>query len=174
MRRIKDFDKVEAYGDRVEFPPAGGYVALITGVRDVADKEYLECLIDINEGDFKGFYTTWYKQSGNWLLRGYNSYKETAKRAFKGFITSVTESNKGFTWDWDEQDLKGKQVGIILREEEYINKDGEVASSLKIYGFRSVDAIRKGNFKVPSKKTVEPPKKATQSVSLTDLDDIQF
>lgn len=174
MKRISDFENVQVF-DSVEFPKAGGYIGVIVNARDVPEKEYLELLVDINEGDFKGFYKSWYDNTGNWLLRGYCSYKKTAVRIFKGFITSVEESNKGFTWDWDESKLIGKKVGIVMREEQYIKNDGTVGESTKIHSYRSTDAIHKGNFKVPEKKYVEAPKTSVAPLAHdTSLDDIQF
>lgn len=176
MKRIENFDQIESYGeDRVEFPKPGGYIGVIRGVSDHEDKEYLELLVDITEGEYKDFYANWYNNTGKWILRGYASYRPTAVKMFKSFTTSVEHSNSGYKWDFDETKLKGKKVGFILKEEEYIKDDNTVGTSLKIHGFRSVDTIRKGNFSVPEKKTVTPPVQVTPVVRPNrDLDDIQF
>lgn len=176
MKRISDFENVQVF-DSVEFPKAGGYIGVIVNARDVPDKEYLELLVDINDGDFKGFYKNWYDNTGKWLLRGYCSYKTTAVRIFKGFITSVEESNRGYKWDWDESTLINKKVGIILREEQYIKNDGSVGESVKINSYRSTDAIRKGEFKVPEKKLVEQQTASVTpfaNTAVSSLDDIAF
>lgn len=181
MKRIEGFNEVEAFGaSTFDFPKPNGYVAVIKNARDVKDREYLELLIDIAEGEYAGFYQDYYEANQKWLLRSYCSYKETALKAFKGFTTSVDNSNAGFDWEshWDENKLKGKKVGIILREEEYLRDDGSVGNSLKIYGFRSADTIRKGNFKIPPKKELSVDEKRTTGVNKTfskvNLDDIQF
>lgn len=182
MIPIKDFDKIETRRS-IDFPPVGGYVAIIKNVRDVQEKKYLECLIDIAEGEFKDFYQKEYEFSTKWRLRGFISYNqdyEWALKNFKGFTTSVEHSNPGYTWDWDEKKLKGKKVGIITREEEYLRDDGNVGISYKIFTFRSIDEIRKGNFKVPPRKTLTQDKPQatiparTSSFDLSALDDLQF
>lgn len=179
MRPIEGFEKVEARRE-VEYPPVGGYVAIIKNVRDVPDKKYLECLLDIHEGVFKGFYQKDYEATTKWKLRGfigYNSDYDWAIRNFKGFTTSVENSNPGYKWDWDESKLKGKLVGIITREEEYERDDGTVGTSNRVYGYRSADEIRKGNFKVPPKKMLKNKPQATQEIKTFDvnsLDDLQF
>ena len=175
MKRISDFDKIEV-GSRVEFPKAGGYIGVIMAAKDVPNREYLELLVDIADGEYKNFYRSWYDNTGTWLLRGYCSYKSTALKPFKGFTKSVEESNKGYVWDFDESTLVGKKVGIILREEQYEKADGTIGDSLKIYGWRNVDVIHKGNFKVPEKLVIEPKPKTTttKAVDLSGLNDIQF
>lgn len=69
----------------------------------------------------------------------------------KGFITSIEESNQNFTWNWDEQSLKGCYFGGIFREEEF-ETNGEIKTSVKLWQVRSVKNIQEGNFEIPAKK----------------------
>ena len=82
------------------------------------------------------------------------SYKDTALSFFKGTITSIEKSNKGYTWDNDETKLKGKKIGLVLYEEEYVKNDGSVGVRMKVDKAHSVDAIKKGDFEVPERKCV--------------------
>ena len=172
MRRI-NLDDVQAFGDRITFPPAGGYIGIIRNARNNEAKEYLEMLIDIDDGEFKDFYRKRYDATGKWLLRAYCSYKPTALRRFKNFVTSINASNPGLGFqesNYDEKTLIGKRVGMTLREEEYIRKDGEVGESLKIYIWHTIEAIEKGDFKVLEKLKVDlPEEKPQQSISLDDI-----
>ena len=52
---------------------------------------------------------------------------------FKGFIKSVEESNPGYVWNWDESTLKGKKVGLILQEEEFVPTGGAHAGELRTH-----------------------------------------
>ena len=130
---------------------AGGYIAKIGKVEDFPDKEYLKIEYDIAEGEFKDYYTELYVSKGFWGGTFFRSYKNTALSFFKSFVTSVENSNKGFVWTSNEQQLVGKLMGIVLGEELNPNKsDG--STRLYVDQVRSVDSIRKGDYKVPPVK----------------------
>ena len=149
-----------------EFKPfarvdAGGYVCGICAVEDVPDKEYLKITYDIIEGDLKAHYTNLKKDKGWDLPMFIASYKDSALSFFKGTITSIEKSNKGYTWDNDETKLKGKKIGLVLYEEEYVKNDGSIGVRMKVDKAHSIDAIKKGDFEVPERKCVN------QSVNTT-------
>ena len=149
-----------------EFKPfarvdAGGYVCGICAVEDVPDKEYLKITYDIIEGDLKAHYTNLKKEKGWDLPMFIASYKDSALSFFKGTITSIEKSNKGYTWDNDETKLKGKKIGLVLYEEEYVKNDGSIGVRMKVDKAHSIDAIKKGDFEVPERKCV------SQSVNTT-------
>ena len=58
-----------------------------------------------------------------------------ANQRLKGFITSVEDSNSGYKFTWDEKTLKGKSVGGVFGNEEYLAQDGTVkmATRLRYY-----------------------------------------
>ncbi len=175
MIRI-DLDDVQAFGERVEFPPANGYIGIIRNVRNNEEKEYIEMLVDIAEGPYKDFYRKRYEATGRWLLRAYCSYKPKALRSFKNFVSSINASNPGLDFqtdkNTDELTLIARRVGMTLREEEYIRRDGEIGTSLKPFLWHSIEAIEKGNFKIPEKLKVEKIDEAPQNN--ISLDDIAF
>ena len=73
----------------------------------------------------------------------------------KAFITSVENSNNGFTYNWDKDvdQLKGKKVGLVFGLEEYTNNDGETKTITKLNQFRSIDKI--DNIKIPKVKLID-------------------
>lgn len=161
MKAINNFESVQATTGEFSRPTAGGYVIKILDVFDVPldanDKgNYLRIDYDIADGEFANYYTEQNKRwGGDWYTNFIRSYKEKALGMFKHFINCVEESNKGFSWDWNEKALIGKRVGVVLREEEYIKNDGSVGSSLKVYSVKTVKQIEDGDFDVPAKKPAE-------------------
>lgn len=144
VKEFTPFEKVEA----------GGYICGIYTVEDVPEKEYLKISYDIIEGEKKGFYTKLKKEKG-WELPSFiASYKETALSFFKGTITSIEKSNKGFKFDNDETKLVGKKIGLVLFEKERINNNGKKVVDMRVDKAHSIDAIKSGDFEVPERETV--------------------
>lgn len=139
--------------------PVGGYVARITSVQNVAQKQYIKVDFDIAEGEFSGYYADLHKRKGFWGGSFVRSYKSTAQGFFKGFIVSVEESNEGLVLitdkGIDESKLEGKLVGVIMGEEEYMGNDGKVKTRIRVSKTTSVDKIRSGDFIVPERKVLE-------------------
>ena len=50
---------------------------------------------------------------------------------FKGLINAVEKSNSGYSWRWEEMTLKGKTIGVVFGEEEFMGNDGTVRISIK-------------------------------------------
>lgn len=168
LNLAKNLNDVQEAQDFVSVP-AGGYICMITSVDNLADKQYIKLEYDIVEGDFKDHFDEIYQRAGFWGLSNIQSYKETALGFFKRFITAVESSNPGFIFDNDEVQLKGKTVGLVLFEEEYEGNDGVVKTRLKVDRARSVESIRKGDFKVPPKKLLSPTSAASaQSADIPD------
>lgn len=167
MDAIKDYDEIETMTD---FPklPAGGYIVKILDAKDQPKLQYFEVVFDITEGEFKAFFGTDFYKDKEYMHKLFVSYKESAKKSFKSFITSVEESNnvtlkeKVKSGILDGSDLKGKLVGAILGYEEYEADDGKVKTRLKKFAnFRSVETIRSGDFKVPELKKLTSKKVET-------------
>lgn len=148
---------------------AGGYVCRITNVEDVVDKKYLLVEFDIAEGEYKDYYKNLEERANFWGGSMIRSYKETALSMLKRFCSAVTKSNPGYIFDAgeqnsDEKTLKGKLVGLVLREEEYIKNNGALGTRLRVDYETEVDKIRKGDFKVKEIKRLpedQRPKEET-------------
>lgn len=155
MKPINNWNDVKSTDTDFRRPEAGGYICKIISATDVPDKEYIRLEYDISDGEFKGYWQETAEKFGWWGGDFYRSYKESAHGMFKGFINAVEESNDGFKWQWDEKTLEGKQIGVVLGEEEYIKNDGSIGTRLKVRSTKSVQDIKDKRFRIPKLKKVE-------------------
>lgn len=178
----KQYNDTEAQTGSFERLPAGGYVATITDVTDEVKKEYLSIVYDIAEGDHKGFYGDDWGKDHPFAHRLIASYKEKAFGMFKGRLKAIDETNgtnfvaqavEGF----DEKQLIGKKVGLVIGYEEYETDRGDVRERSYVKAVCSADRIRRGEFTVPELKKLAPSTAAASPVpgfeDITD-DDIPF
>ena len=146
--------------------PAGGYVAKILNAKvETYDWGEKLCIsFDIAEGEYKDFFSKQYKENtredkkwkGNFRLtvpQESNQYFDSQKRTFGNAIWAIEESNPGYHWDWNEDALKGKMVGVLFRNFEY-DIDGKQGWSTECCTFVSVEDVRTGNFKQPKDKPI--------------------
>lgn len=167
MKRIENWENIKENSGFEKLSP-GGYIVKILNVQDVPEKEYLKISFDIDDGEKKGFFTKAYKEdtreNKKWPNAGsfIRSYKSTAASMFKGFTNAVENSNKGYTFDFREESLKGKKVGIVVADEEYQNQKGQVRVRTYVSAVRSVDTIKKGDFTVPELKKLNVTKTTNQ------------
>lgn len=153
MRKI-DWNNVNEAND-FPTPSPGGYVAAIMNVRDVEEKEYLRIEWDFVDGDLRGQNTETFHRAGFWPYPLIRSYKDSALPFFKAFKTALENSNRGYHFNEDNlMDMRRKYIGVVLAEEEYVAKDGAVKKRLYVANTRSVDAIKKGDYKVPDLKKI--------------------
>ena len=160
MKKINGWDDIQQY---TRFKnPVGGFICEIKTVEDVPEKEYLRVGYDIAEAlndDQKQFVGMYAKRKAE---RDFDypstvvSYKEQSLPFFKGFVTALEESNKGYEWDNDETKFVGKRIGFVIGEEEYEGKDKNGAPKVKVRTYvaerRSVQTIKDGDFEVPEFK----------------------
>lgn len=138
MKQYEGF-KSEASGKKYPMLPAGAYVAGIKNVK-IDGKEpdqQLVLRLEVIEGEYAGYYTKRYehdsqgagfdqqyqaKYKGDLRIQIPNpdntmrNHPEWDVRTFNNAIYCIEQSNPGFKWDWDENKLKGKTVGINVRE----------------------------------------------------------
>lgn len=162
-------------------PVPGAYIAVIRGVEDVEGKQYLSIRWDFAEGTYKGANQDTFDRAGFWPTILRRSYKDTALRFFKSFLTSVEMSNKGYRFDSrNVQSLVGKYLGVVLGEEEYMKNNGAIGKRLYVYQVRSCMAVQNGDFKVPELKPLNEqpllsssftPASSPVSVGFTDIGD---
>lgn len=152
MKPIKDYDKVTPSGDYERLAP-GGYVIRIQSVKDdkkqgESENSMLRIVYDIAEGPEAGRYKN--EEPDNDYRHSFvRSYKEKALGMFKAFTNAIEESNPGYTWDWKEQGLVGKLLGVVIGYEEYEANDGNVKERQRVASCISADRVRQGDFKVP-------------------------
>jgi hypothetical protein len=113
--------------------PVGGYICKILKpeVIDYSWGSVLILNIDVDQGEYKGFYAEQYKNNTNedkkWkgtlrvnLPKDDGSEQDGwTKNSFQNTIGCIEEANPGYHWNWDENSLKGKLIGIAFREEEW-------------------------------------------------------
>ena len=172
MKEINGWEKVKASDDYDRLAP-GGYICNIIGVEDNESKSYLKIEYDIALGEFAGYWNEYAKRSGSWKGEFYRSYKDSAAGMFKGFINAVEASNEGYKWDWREQTLTGKYIGLVIGDEEYIANDGSLKTWPKVRTVKSVQDIKEGRFRVPETKKVETEEPVVPDTPL-NTDDFPF
>lgn len=163
MKKINDWENIKESSDfkRLE---AGAYICAIKFVEDVPEKEYLKIYFDIVKGDNKGYFQKLYdsdtRKDKKWPIAGtlIRSYKESALSMFKGFITAVEKSNKGYKWDFNEKSLVKKYIGLIIADEEYLTQKGAKRVRNYVASVRSLEAIEKGDFTIPALKELDESK----------------
>lgn len=162
MKAINNFENVKATTGEFAKPTAGGYCIEILSVEDVpldsntGKGDYLKIEYDICHGEFMGYYTKQHERwGGEWYASFIRSYKDSAAGMFKHFINCIESSNIGYKWDWKEQGLKGKFVGVVLGEEEYQKKDGSIGTKLVVKDIKTLEQILNGEFKVPAIKKLD-------------------
>lgn len=170
MEKPKDFETAKAFGE-YEALPAGGYVCKIVGINETKSKAgnaMIKIAVDIAEGEEKGRFETAYKQNTNmdkkWpvaatIYQVVENKDGNTNGFFKTFTDTIVESNKGFEIQWGDkfaECFKGKLIGILFGREQYENREGKVVWGTKPQqGYKTVEDIRNGNFKVPEDKPLK-------------------
>lgn len=180
MKKINGFENLPEE-EVVEFDSLkpGAYICCIRDVEDVFSKEYLKIKFDIADGEKKGFFHK--DDLDEWSNQGttYRSYKDSASKFFKAFITAIEKSNthKNYKWDWNEKSLIGRFFVAVFGEEEYENQDGDIKIVVKCQDIRSIQALREGKIEIPPLKKLKvrknPETAAYQNQTIND-DDLPF
>lgn len=167
MKKIDNFDKIQENGGSFKRIPDGAYIVGIKKVTDNPDKNYLRMELDVCRGGYKNWYQKLYdadkRETKYWPRDGVlvRSYSDKALPFFKGFITSVTKSNKNFNWEWDEQKLVNKVFGVVIGTEEYERQNGGIGKRPYIASVHSVETIEKGEYEIPALKKLTTTKATT-------------
>lgn len=132
MERFEGFEEAKAeakVSGSIGRLPAGAYVCKLLKVELVAEEgksKYLHVLFDVNEGDYKDFFTNQYKANTRedkkykghtkiYLPKNNGDEKdEWTKKTFAKWTNALEDSNSGYAWDWDESKWKGKVIGIVF------------------------------------------------------------
>lgn len=166
MIKPNGFEETREFG---EYTPLelGGHKLVIMKVEECETSngnQYIKVSFDTAKDDIQpNYYNNQYKQDtrDNKKWSGVTTVFPTdnegkTSRAFKTFCTSVEKSNAGFKMVWGEQfcnALKGKAVGGVFGEEEYVDSNGEIKTARKLRWFRSIEGVMDAD--VPAKKTAQ-------------------
>ena len=187
MKKIANFDSIKPYTDTEKLPVGAYVVKLMKGAR-VETSEYGETLLipfDIEEGDYKGFYTEQFQNSqledkkykGVYRMRlpkedGTEQDGWTMRR-MKTDLTAIEDSNPGYHWNWDEASLAGKLVGIVFQEREW-EFNGQQGVTAQPHSMKSAEDIRAGKFKLPPLKKLQKGALDDFSKVVSDDGDLPF
>lgn len=171
MQKPKDFDTAKPFGDFEQLPP-GGYVCKIIGVEETRSSNgnpMIKIAVDIAEGEQKEWFNDIYKSDTRddkkWpasaiIYQVVENRDGSTNGYFKAFTDAVIESNPKFMIEWGENFaacFKGKLIGVVFAREEYVGNDGKRKWTVKPQqGYKTTEDIRKGNFKVPEDKPLDP------------------
>lgn len=153
MKVIENWEEVEAKGmEDFKSLPVGAYECVIRKAEvyknPTSGKESFRVQVDIASGEYKGYFQkrynnntsstkTWDNNSTRYL-----AFEGDNTAYFKGFITSVENSNPGYKWDWDETKLTGKKICGVYQYEEYENQEGKRGVKVRLNKFRSLDKMK--------------------------------
>lgn len=153
MEKINNWNEVEAKGmDDFRGLPIGAYECVIKDARinhnEQSGKDTFKVSIDIASGEYKDYFQKMYEADtridrkwNNNAVR-YLAYEGDNVAYFKGFITTIENSNVGYAWDWDETKLKGKKVCGVFQYEEYEKQDGTKGVKVRLSKFRSLEKMK--------------------------------
>lgn len=156
MNITPNYNNTTASDGSYERIPAGGYVCKIlkAWVETTRNGSEKICLgLEIAEGEYAGFAKRLFNirkasnANATWpcLFDQFTLDKDgNTNPYFKGIIKAVEDSNAGYAWNWQEQTLANKLVGMIFREEEYLANDGTTKTTVRPAFVRSVERIRNG------------------------------
>lgn len=167
MNKPKSYDKV-SIGYAALTP--GGHKCEIKEVQETkakSGKDMLVIAIDTDKDDPQGgYFRDRYledkeaKRDAKWRGNMYLVVDENTDYGpanLKRFVTAVEGSNDGFQVEWGDafsKCFKGKKVGVIFGEEEYMKNDNTVGTSVKPLWFCNYD--KAFDQKVPEKRTLAP------------------
>lgn len=163
--------------------PAGPYVLGIVKAEITKTKktgaEMMVLTLDIAKGDDKNYYRALSLKLNRDCYMKYNQLTEGEKSVpyFKGMIKAIEESNSGYVFNFDENTLKGKFVGAMLREKRYYNQAGELKSILEIGFLCSVAKAESGELKLmpPIEPESRPQQQEQGNIQVDpNLEDLPF
>ena len=167
MKQFKGYDEAKKAAQYSGAKlPEGAYVCKIAGTRYVPAPEsgksdIIEVYFDILEGEYKNFFKTqfdnnpsedkkWKGKKNIYVPFDDGSEKdEWTKKTFAKWTNALEDSNKNYTWDWDETKWKALDVGIVFGTTGTVI-DGKNITYTEARFPCSVDSVRNG--KAPKAK----------------------
>ena len=163
MNKPAGYEEAQVLG---EFTPIelGGHKLVIMQVEEVTARngnQFIKVSFDTAKDDIQpSYFANSYKQDtrSNKKWSGVTTVFPTDKdgktsRAFKTFCTAVEKSNAGFKMVWGDMfcaSLKGKKIGGVFGEENYLNSMNECKTARKLFWFRSIDGVMEAD--IPARR----------------------
>jgi hypothetical protein len=161
--------EAKASTNKPEALPAGVYVGVVKGAR-VEDTQWggqrLILALDVFEGEHKDHYQKlfdWETANGSYTPKWKGTFRQNiptgdgsekdawTKRSFEGNLWAIEQSNPGYKWDWNEQGLKGKMIGLNVRNKEWEYND-QTGWTTEIGRLECVEDVKSGKAKVMKDK----------------------
>lgn len=163
MQKIEKFDEIKATENKPTLQ-VGGYECVIKNVKHFEHNSIkkISLEIDIASGEFKDYYQQKYDErdtsskfwdDGSTISFPEELKEDKEKSYFKGLITAIQSYNPNYTWNWDEETLKGLKINCNYSLKEYKGSDGNIYTKPQISRFVN----SKDNFKkdyVPAVRTI--------------------
>ena len=154
MKKIENWDNIEAKGmDDFKALPIGAYECKIVNAvenhNEQSGKTTLKVMVDIASGEYKDYFKKRYDSNTAIDRRWDNNatkflaFEGENTSFFKGFITTVENSNVGYKWNWEESTLRDKKLVGVFQYEEYEKQDGTRGIKVRLTKFRSLDKLGK-------------------------------
>ena len=181
IKRFGNYKAEYQAGGNFEPLSPGAYVCSILGAK-VEDTQYGQKLVfqvDVIEGEAAGYFQKRYQAGAGGMYE--NKYKGVFRinvptgdgserdgwsvNKFNSTMGAIEMSNPGFRFDFDkpESQLKGKIVGINVREFDW-EKDGKSGTSTEIGAFVPADDVRAGKVRLMKKRELSNRSEATAPV----------
>ena len=163
MKQFGGYDEAKKQAQASGGPgrlPAGAYICKVLGVKyesgQNGNSDMIRVQFDVAEGEFAGFFQKQYeanqnedkKYKGNasiYVPKDDGSEKDGwTKKSFAGWTNAFEESNKGYSWDWDEKKWKGKLIGIVFGETGTVVDGREIVYTEARFAV-AADVVRNGN-----------------------------
>ena len=154
MKKIENWDNIEAKGmDDFKALPIGAYeckiVNAVENYNEQSGKTTLKVMVDIaDNGEFDSYFKKRYDSNTavdrKWDNNAtkYLAFEGENTSFFKGFITTVENSNVGYKWNWEESTLRDKKIAGVFQYEEYEKQDGTRGIKVRLTKFRSLDKLK--------------------------------
>ena len=153
MKKIENWNEIEAKGmDDFKALPIGAYECKIINAvenhNEQSGKTTLKVMVDIASGEYKDYFKKRYDSNTaidrKWDNNAtkYLAFEGENTSFFKGFITTVENSNVGYKWNWDESTLRDKKIVGVFQYEQYEKQDGTKGIKVRLTKFRSLDKLK--------------------------------
>ena len=153
MKKIENWNEIEAKGmEDFKILPIGAYECKIINAvenhNEQSGKTTLKVMVDIASGEYKDYFKKRYDNNTaidrRWDNNAtkYLAFEGENTSFFKGFITTVENSNVGYKWNWEESTLRDKKIVGVFQYEEYEKQDGTKALKVRLTKFRSLEKLK--------------------------------
>lgn len=163
IKQPSNWNEVQEFTENAKLP-LDAYVCKVK--RAEVQGEQLCIAFDIAEGAQTGFYKRAFAADNRenkkwkgvlrlWLPKDDGSDRdEWTKSTLKGMVTAFEKSNPGYKWNWNEQSLAGRMIGILFRNEEW-EYEGKTGWTVRPFRAISVDTVRSGDYTLPKDKPLK-------------------